>query len=105
MIWTVRFYTVGLGSCCIETPYRGRHLLRGGGSLQLYNAGHKPHKASLQLYNAHKPHKASFQEVKKARRPIVPRSSDDFWHIGNHPQEYLYFQCYNTNEGQIACIL
>ena len=92
MIWTGRFYTVGLGSCCIETPYRGRHLLRGGGSLQLYNAGHKPHKAS-------------FQEVKKARRPIVPRSSDDFWHIGNHPQEYLYFQCYNTNEGQIGCTL
>ena len=28
---------------------------------------------------------ASFQEVKKARRPIVLWSSDDFWHIGNPP--------------------
>ena len=41
MIWTDRFYTVGLGSCCIETPYRGRHLLRC--SLQLYNAGRTRH--------------------------------------------------------------
>ena len=93
MIWTDRFYTVVsrllLGSCCIETPYRGRHLLRGG---------------VVQC----RAHKASFQEVKKARRPIVLIwSSDHFWHIGNHPHpqlvEYLY--SYYTNEGQIGFTL
>ena len=56
---------------------------------------------------------ASFQEVKKARRPIVLWSSDDFWHIGNPPvfavlacliafiPEYFHFQCYCTNEKSI----
>ena len=41
MIWTDRFYTaVGLGSCCIETPYRGRHLLLCSNSTTLLYNGH-----------------------------------------------------------------
>ena len=51
MIWTDRFYTaVWLGSCCIETPYRGRHLLLCTNSTTLNN-GHNF--VELQLAQRH----------------------------------------------------